>query len=113
MDLIVHKLNVKLLDNINASSTSVLSDPISIQGFSLYCVHYSWSGFSAVDPLLEILGSNSLDQPFVTIDNYIPSGITGGRLVNVEKAGYAYVKIKWSCTSANGAITASINGKVI
>lgn len=113
MDLIVHKLNVKLLDNINASSTSVLSDAISIQGFSLYCVHYNWSAFSAIDPLLEILASNSLDQPFSVVDSYIPSGTTGNRLVNVEKAGYAYIKIKWSCTSASGAITASVNGKVI
>lgn len=112
MDFVVHRLNKKLLDGVNASSSHT-SDALDIQSFSLYCAQFSWSGFSAVDPVIKILASNSLSEPFVEIDTYVPAGTTGGRLVNVEKAGYAYVKISYTCSSGAGVITASINGKVL
>lgn len=112
MDIIVHKCNVKLLDGVNMSSNHT-SDAFNIQSFSLYCAQFAWSGFSGVDALIEILGSNSLEEPFISVDTYTPSGTTGGRLVNVEKAGYAYIKLKYSCSSGMGTLTASINGKVI
>lgn len=110
-DFVVHKLNIKLLNNIDASLNTE-SDPIDIQSISLYCVHVSWSGFSAVNPVITVSASNSLSEPFVQVDSFIPVGPTGGRLLNVEKAGYAYVKISYSADSGAGSITASINGKV-
>lgn len=110
-DFVVHKLNIKLLDGIDAG-TSIDSDPINIQSISLYCLQITWSAFSAVNPQVALLGSNSLDENFVQIDGFIPSGTTGGRLVNVEKAGYAYIKVAYSCDSGSGQLTVSINGKV-
>ena len=112
MDIIVHRLYKKLLDGVSASSNH-LSDALDIQSFSLYCVQYSWSGFSAVNPLIKIYASNNLSEPFVEIDSYVPAGTTGGRIVNVEKAGYALIKIGYSCSSGAGIITASVNGKVL
>jgi len=110
-DFVVHKLNVKLLDAVSASS-DIDSDPLNIQSISLYCVQISWSLFSAVNPAIALLASNSPDEPFVQVDSFIPTGTTGGRMINVEKAGYAYVKISYTCDSGSGIITASINGKV-
>lgn len=110
-DFVVHKLNVKLLDAVSANS-NIDSDPLNIQSISLYCVQISWSGFSAVNPAITLLASNSSDEQFVPVDSFIPTGTTGGRMINVEKAGYAYVKISYTCDSGSGTITASINGKV-
>lgn len=110
-DFVVHKLNVKVLDNIDAG-TAIESEPLNIQSISLYCVQATWESFSAINPVITISGSNSLVEPFVQIDGFIPIGTTGGRLVNVEKAGYAYVKISYSCVSGSGTINVSINGKV-
>lgn len=110
-DFVVHKLNIKILDNVDAG-TSIESEPINIQSISLYCLQVTWNSFSAINPEVSLLGSNSLDENFVQIDGFIPNGITGGRLVNVEKAGYAYIKVLYSCTSGSGQLTVSINGKV-
>lgn len=110
-DLIVHKLNVKLLDNVDAGS-NIESDPLNIQSISLYCMQVTWDSLSAVNPVISLSGSNSLDEPFVQIDAFIPVDSQGGRLVNVEKAGYAYIKAVYSCFSGSGTITVSINGKV-
>lgn len=110
-DFVVHRLNIKILDNVDAN-VSVESDPLNIQSISLYCLQATWDGFSAVNPTITLSGTNSLDESFVQIDSFIPVGTTGGRLVNVEKAGYAYIKVSYSCTSGSGTITVSINGKV-
>ena len=117
MDIIVHKCNVTLLDAEDASQTSVVSEPFNIQSFSLYCVQVSFSStFNAVDPEIKIMGSNSLDAPFVAVDIYTPSSAGGtaySYMLNVEKAGYAFVKVSYTCASGVGSITATLNGKVI
>lgn len=117
MDIIVHKCNVKLIDAQSAALTSIVSDPLEINGFSLYCAQFSFSSdFNAVDPEIKVLGSNSLDQPFVAIDIHEPppsAGTSYSYMVNVERAGYAYVKLSYTCASGMGTITATLNGKVI
>jgi hypothetical protein len=117
MDIIVHKLNVKLLDEVSAALTSVVSDPINLQSFSLYAVQFVFSSnFNAVDPEVKVLGSNSLDAPFTEINVFTPSAAAGtsySYLLNVEKAGYAFVKLAYTCASGVGTISATINGKVI
>lgn len=110
-DFVVHKLNIKLLENVDAGS-SVESEPLNIQSISLYCMQVTWADLSAINPIVTLSGSNSLDEPFVQIDSFIPIDSDGGRLVNVEKAGYAYVKVSYSCFSGSGTINVSINGKV-
>lgn len=110
-DYIIHKLNVKLLENINANANRE-SDPLNIQSISLYCMQATWTGLSSVNPLITLYGSNNLDEPFIQIDSFIPTGSTGGRLINVEKAGYAYIKVAYTRTSGSGTINVSINGKV-
>lgn len=117
MDIIVHKCNVKLIDAQSAALTSIVSDPVNIQSFSLYCVQVSFSStFNAVSPEIKILGSNSVDEPFVSVATYTPvaaGGTAYSYMLNVEKAGYALVKVSYTCASGAGTITATLNGKVI
>lgn len=110
-DYIIHKLNIKLLENVNAG-TNYESAPLNIQSISLYCLQATWSGLSAVNPVIALYGSNNLDETFIQIDSFIPVGSVGGRLINVEKAGYAYIKVAYTCSSGSGVINVSINGKV-
>lgn len=111
-DFTIHKLNVKLLDGIDASQTSVASSPLNVQSISFFSYQITWTGFTATSPVVTILASNSLSEQFIAIDSFIPTGTTGGRLINVEKAGYAFVKVTYSCATGAGTLTASINGKV-
>lgn len=111
-DFIIHRLNVKLFDNLDASDTSAESVAFNIQSISLFSYQVNWSSFSAVNPLIKLYATNSLDQDFVQIDSFIPTGTSGGRIVNVEKAAYGFIKVEYTCTSGSGLITASINGKV-
>jgi hypothetical protein len=117
MDIIVHKCNVKLLDNIDASQTSVVSEALDIQSFSLYCAQFVFSSnFASVDGKIQVLVSNDKNAPFVAVDTHAAPNATGtsySYLINVEKAGYAFVKLKYSCTSGVGTITGIVNGKVI
>lgn len=111
-DFTIHRLNVKLFDELDASQTSEESSVLNIQSISFFSYQVNWSSFSAVTPVITLLATNSLDQDFVQIDSFIPTGTTGGRLVNVEKAGYGFIKAEYTCTSGSGSITISINAKV-
>ncbi len=117
MDIIVHKCNVTLFDAEAASQTSVVSEAFNIQSFSLYAAQFVFSSdFNAVDPEIKVLGSNDKDAPFAAVDTYVPSAAGGtsySYLLNVEKAGYAFVKFSYTCASGVGTITATLNGKVI
>ena len=117
MDFIVHKCNVKLFDAENASQTSIVSDAVNIQSFSLFSVQFVFSStFTAVTPVIKVLASNDENAPFFVVDTYNP-GAAGGTsysyLLNVQKAGYAFVKVSYQCASGSGTITATLNGKVI
>lgn len=116
MDLVVHKLNVKLLDNKPATA-SYISEPFSVQSFSLFCIHHYWSGvaFTMSAPTIDVYGSNNLDAPFVSLGVGIAlSSGSNGYLVNFEKAGYAYIKIVYNANTATaGTVSTYINAKVL
>lgn len=111
MDFIVHKQKTKLLDNVSVS-ISQSSAAIDINSYSLYCVQYVWSGFSGTS-IVYLEGSNN-NVNFVEVDKYHLSGSNGGRLINVEKAGYAYVRIRIEDPgTSSGTFSAILNGKVL
>jgi hypothetical protein len=116
MDFVVHKLNVKLTDE-QAADANYTSEPFNIQSFSLFCVQFYWEdiAFSTLAPTLDIYGSNSLDAPFSSINvGFALSAGDNSSLVNVEKAGYAYIKIVYNKRDATaGKVSAIINAKVI
>lgn len=107
----VHHINtITLMDNINASS-NYISNSLNINDFVLYCIQFSWAGFSAPTSAIYTEGSND-NTTWTAVDTFIPSGTTGSRLLNVEKAGYAYVRLRYTQSGGAGTIKAILNGKV-
>lgn len=116
MDLIVHKLNVKLLDNISASSGDYETEPFNVQSFSLFSIHHDWTNVtnSGTKPNIEVYGSNNLNAKFVALGSVVNLEGTSASLINFEKAGFAYIKIIYRKNNATGGtISTYINAKVI
>lgn len=107
----VHHINtITMMDSINANA-NYTSDALNINDFVLYCVQFSWTGFSAATCALYTEGSND-GTIWTMVDSFIPSGSSGSRLLNVEKAAYAYVRLRYTQSGGAGNITAKLNGKV-
>ena len=116
MDFVVHKLNVKLTDE-QIATANYTSEPFNIQSFSLFCIHFYWENiaFTTLAPTIDVYGSNSLDAPFASLGvGFALSAGNNSSLLNVEKAGYAYIKIVYNKRDATaGKVSAIINAKVI
>lgn len=94
-------------------ATDQVSATQTIEGISCYAVQYSWSAFSGDGTeIISTLGSND-GEIWTSVDAFIPSGTTGNRLLNVEKAGYAFVSIEYTAGSTSGTLLVTISGKVI
>lgn len=107
----VHHINtVTLMDNIDASS-NYISNPLNINDFVIYCVQFSWDSFFAPTCALYTEGSND-GSTWTIVDSFIPSNGSGSRLLNVEKAAYAYVRLRYTQSGGAGTIKAVLNGKV-
>jgi hypothetical protein len=107
----VHHINtVTLMNNINASS-NYISSSLNINDFVIYCVQFSWTSFSAPTCALYTEGSND-GNVWTVVDSFIPSGSSGSRLLNIEKAAYGYVRLRYTQSGGAGNITATLNGKV-
>jgi len=107
----VHHINtITLMDNINASS-NYTSSSLNINDFVLYAIQFSWTGFSATSCVMYTEGSND-SSVWTAVDTFVPSGTTGSRILNVEKAGYAYVRVRYTQSGGAGIIKAILNGKV-
>lgn len=107
----VHHINsVTLMDNINASS-NFTSNALNINDFVIYCIQFSWSTFSSPTSALYTEASND-GNIWTSIDSFIPTAGSGSRILNVEKAAYAYVRVRYTQSGGSGNITAILNGKV-
>ncbi len=115
--VVVHQQNTNFLDNFTVSANST-SDPINIDAYSLYCVQHVWSGASGSFQII-IEASNfdtDEDQYYTTIDITnvtVANSPVGNRMVNVEKAGYAFVRIRIAFTSGGATLTSKLNGKIL
>lgn len=115
MDMIVNKANVKLFDEVSLSS-NITSDPFEIRSNSLYCVQHRWKNKTGTVTIL-VQGTNfaasTNDEDYFTVDTYIiPTG-SDTRGINIEKAGYSFVRLKITQTSGSGTLTSIINAKVL
>jgi hypothetical protein len=99
-----------LMNNINASA-NYTSDSLNINYFVIYAVQFSWVGFSAPTSVLYTEASND-GSVWTIIDSFIPTTGTGSRMLNVEKAAYAYVRLRYTQSGGSGTINAVLNGKV-
>jgi len=122
MDLVVHRLRKNLVNNsIDLTSTIVVSgsvftsESIDIQGFSLYCVQFSNTSVTTAAATITVQGSAD-GLIWTDVDSSIAavSATASSRLLNVEKAGYAFVRVKVSpSTGTVNGFKAIINGKVL
>lgn len=84
-----------------------------IQGITCYAVQFSWTSFSGDGT--EIINTNGSNDGIIwtVVDSFIPTGTTGNRMLNVEKAGYRFIQLTYVPGSTTGTLTASISGKII
>lgn len=114
---VVHQQNTKLFDSITVSGNDK-SKPIIINSYSLYAIQHVWSGTSGAFQII-VEGSNfdTTDDDYFTVIDITnvtaANSPKGNRLVNVEKAGYAYVRVRISFASGGGTLTSVLNGKVL
>lgn len=100
-----------LFYNVNMSANKTVTQ--EIQSISLYCVQASWTGWNN-DATALITVSASNDQIIWTIVSEVtPTSTVGDYMLNVEKAGYRYVQIKFTQTTGSGILNITISGKVI
>lgn len=112
MEMVIHQLKLRLFENLNMNSdhTSPITD---IDSFSLFAIQCMWTGFSATSASIIVEGSID-DQTFTAIDEYsIPAGATGSYLINVEKAGFSSVRVRFTQTGGAGTLNGYINGKIL
>lgn len=107
----VHHINtITLMNNISGAS-SYTSSSLNINDFVLYAIQFSWTGVTVAG---SVYTESSNDGTIWTVvDSFIPSIGVGSRMLNVEKAGYAYVRVRYaSAAGTNGTFKAILNGKV-
>ncbi len=89
------------------------SNPQGIEGVTCYAIQFSWTGFNDdTDAVLSTEASNDLEI-WSVVDSFIPSDNTNNTMLNVEKAGYKYVRIKYVQVAGAGTLKAIISGKAI
>ena len=91
-------------------SANIESDSISIGEIGGFAVHSVFTG-SPIGTLI-VSGSNDPSLDFVPIDVYAIT-TEGSRLLNVERANYVFVKVKYISTSGTGVLNVVISGKII
>ena len=115
MEMVINKANVRVFDgvNLNSNQTSVLFE---LRQNSLYCVQHKWSGFTGTVTIYTE-GTNFMDSTDDTewfqVDTCVLNTGTGTRGINVEKAGYPFVRVRIVQTSGTGTLTTIINAKVL
>jgi hypothetical protein len=115
MEIIHNAISGKtLLDSLDMSINQ-LSNSISIEGLTCYAVQYKWISFVG-NATIYTEGSNTgLDDEWTSVDTFLPTtGTTANRMLNVEKAGYRYVRVRYVVNStSSGTIKVTLSGKVI
>lgn len=112
LELIQNVIDSKLFDSVNMNANQT-SESQSIEGISCYAIEFSWTGFNEdVDARISIQGSNS-NSIWSDIDVFTPTEAENSTLINIEKAGYKFVRVVYEQTAGAGTLTAHISGKVI
>lgn len=99
----IHIENKKLLDSVNFAVNQT-SPSDAINDAMAYAVQFIWSGATAAAGDLIVEGSNvDVASSFVPVSTTSITGETSGSaLINVERAGYAFVRTRWVYSSGSG-----------
>lgn len=109
---ITNVANIKLFDELDMSGDSE-SNSEEIQNVTCIAIQYIWTGFNEdVTASISTQGSND-DTNWATVDSFIPTGASSNRLLNIEKAGYAFIRCSYDQTAGVGSLTVILNSKAI
>lgn len=108
--IIIHQLNKKLFEN-QTVSTSITSEAININAYSLYAVQHVWTGATGTWSIIIEVSNNGVNFDPVDVTNV--TGTSGSRMVNVEKAGYSWVRVRVNYTSGGGTLETTFNSKIL
>jgi uncharacterized protein YxjI len=112
MNLIIHQINQKLFDNHDMTSDES-SDSININNYSLYAVQYIFDSFAGIGFDVNLEVSND-GENFSVLDTFTSTDASGSFMVNVEKAGYSFVRVSLEGdTVTAGNLTVIFNGKML
>jgi len=107
----MHNENANLLTAV-ALGSSQQTEVRPINEALAYAIQFEWTGGTGIGGDLVVEASNN-KTTFVPLDTYTITGETSGaRLVNVERAGYAYVRASWVyAAGSGGTMTISLSSK--
>lgn len=116
MSEIIHNVitDDHLLNAIDMSADSTSASK-QIDGMTCYAVQYIWTTFVGTATIYTEGSNTGKSDAWTAVDTFLPTtGTTSNRLLNVEKAGYRYVRVRYVIGGASsGALTVTINGKGI
>lgn len=110
MDFVTHLFSIKLFTNQDMS-VNATSPVQNIDNVSCYAVQYIWTGFTGVSSVIFEASNDGIN--FSQIDTFLIPDAADNRIVNVEKAGYSFVRCRNAQSTATGSLTVIINGKII
>ena len=111
--IIQNTLYSPVFNSLNMSSNQT-SGNISIQSITCYTVHAFWDSFAGDSGARFIVSGGNDGINFAVVDSIIPSGTSGSYMLNVEKAGYRFIKMDYTQSSAPiGHISFNVSGKII
>lgn len=112
IELIQNVLDKKVIDAVSMASGTT-SSSINIQNITCYAIQCYWTGFSAGGSETIYTEASNDDVNYTTIDAFIPSGTSNSNMLNVEKAGYRFVRIRYVPNGGTGTLSVTVSGKVI
>lgn len=110
MDNILHFANVALLD---ASDLSVdaTSEAENVNNVTCIAIQSIWTGFGGAVTCYTEASNDGVN--FTTVDSYSLSGVSGTRMLNIEKAGYAWIRARYEQVGGSGSLSVILNSKAI
>ena len=109
MELPIHQFNLTVI-NAQSMGDNITGTAVNINEVITYAVQAVWSAGSTPVGSLSIKGSNNnIDYTEVSASSI--SGNSGSIIVNVEKPGYAWVRVDYVRTSGDGTLSCTVNSK--
>lgn len=121
MSQIVHQQNTNLFypsshDQALTVSANISSDPINLDGYSLFNIQHVWTGFTGSWNIIveasNIQGTKT-DNDYSTIYTTVVSGSSGNAMLNFEKAGFSFLRVRIVYASGGGSLKSILNGKIL
>jgi len=105
MDILVNKLRKSFTGNTLDDSITITSDvytssAVEMLTFSCYAIQCVWDAVNTAPVVLYVEASND-NETFTVVDSVsLPvASSAANRMLNVEKAGYAFVRIRVDASS--------------